>query len=406
MTPRRILFVTNRVPYPLKDGGNLAMNAMIEGYYKAGWDVSLLAMNTTKHYIKHEQLEKLFTHLHSFNWVDVDNTLKWKDILKNFFFGKEPEHAQRFYSEAFRAELKSQLISFAPDVVQVESVYLSTYLPVIRKYSDAVAVLRMHNVEYQIWQGLAKKTKNKIKSYYLESLSVRVRNFERAAWKDYDLLLAITSKDAHLVQRIEEVANVITAPFSIEAEKIKLNTGNEAWVGYHIGAMDWIPNYDGMRWFLHRAWPKIQKAIPMFEFYFAGRGMPQEFKDMDIKGVHCLDEVPDADEFISNKKILIVPLWSGGGIRVKILEAMAAGKIVISTSKGIKGIEAKPQEHYLRAHSPEDFAKAIKWCLDNKKQAEAMAENARKLVLEKYEQGSVIKNVITEVESLLKRKRL
>src|SRR4051812_8286962 len=112
MAQRKILIITNRVPYPLKDGGNLAMNAMIEGYHKSGWQVALLAMNTSRHFIKPEQLEKLFTHLHSFNWVDIDNTLKWTDILRNFFFGKEPEHAQRFYSEDFKAELKDILVAF------------------------------------------------------------------------------------------------------------------------------------------------------------------------------------------------------------------------------------------------------------------------------------------------------
>lgn len=402
MGQRKILIITNRIPYPLKDGGNLAMHAMIEGYHKAGWQVSLLSMNTTKHYIKQDVLDKLFTHLHFFRPVDIDNTLRWTDIAKNFFFGKEPEHVKRFYNEDFKEALKEALVATDPDVVQVESVYLTSYMPVIKKYSKAITVLRMHNVEYQIWQGVAKKTKNKLKGIYLENLTTRVRNYERTAWREYDLLLAITEKDAHLVQRLEEISNVVVAPFSIETDKIKLNTGNERWVGYHIGAMDWIPNRDAVRWFLHKAWPKIQKVTPNFEFYFAGRKMPDELKKTDLKGVYCMDEVPNAEVFIADKKILIVPLWSAGGIRVKILEAMAAGKIVITTSKGIKGIEAKPGEHYLRAHSPEEFAKAIKWCLDNKPAAEVMASNARKLIMDKYEHNKVINNVINELEQLLK----
>jgi glycosyltransferase involved in cell wall biosynthesis len=258
----------------------------------------------------------------------------------------------------------------------------------------------MHNVEYQIWQGQARKTRNKLKSYYLDNLAIRVRNFERMAWKEYDLLLAITEKDAALAIRLENVNNIIVAPFAIDTEVIKPSGVEEQWVGYHIGAMDWRPNYDGMRWFLHKAWPSIHRAAPKFKYYFAGRGMPDEFMDMKLSGVHCLGEVPDADEFIADKKILIVPLWSGGGIRVKILEAMAAGKIVITTSKGIKGIEAKPDEHYLRAHTPQDFAKSVKWCLENKKTAEEMAANARMLVVGKYEQKKVMKAVITEVERL------
>jgi polysaccharide biosynthesis protein PslH len=401
MGARKILILTNRIPYPLKDGGNMAMHAMIEGYHNAGYRVHLLAMNTTKHHVKSEVLSTVFSHLFAFTSVEIDNELKWKDLLRNFFFGREPEHAKRFYSEDFKAKLKEILLDFKPDAVQVESVYLSTYLPVIKKHSTAVTVLRMHNVEYQIWQGLAQKTKNKLKSFYLDNLSIRVRNYERMAWKEYDLLLAITEKDAALVQRLETVSNILVAPFSIDTNKIKPSTKEEEWVGYHIGAMDWKPNQDGMRWFLHNAWPVIHKSVPKFKFYFAGRGMDNDFLETKISGVQCMGEVPNADAFIEDKKILIVPLWSGGGIRVKILEAMASGKIVITTSKGIKGIEARPDEHYLRAHSPKDFAKHIKWCLENKEAAEGLAANARALVLEKYEKNKVMKTVTDEVEQLI-----
>ncbi len=161
INPRKILILTNRVPYPLKDGGNLAMNAMIEGYHRAGWQVYLLAMNTSRHPVKHEQLQKLFTHLHAFEWVDIDNHLKWTEVLKNYLFSHEPEHVIRFYKEAFKNKLTEVLEAFKPDVVQVESVYLSTYLPVVKECSDAVMVLRVHNLEYQVWQGLAKKAKKR-----------------------------------------------------------------------------------------------------------------------------------------------------------------------------------------------------------------------------------------------------
>ena len=405
MPQRKILIVTNRVPYPLKDGGNLAMHAMIEGYHNAGWQVYLLSMNTSKHHIAHTALQRLFTHLFAFEWVDVDNKLKWNDILANFFFSKKPEHVKRFYNENFKETLKKALISFKPDVVQVESVYLTSYMPEIKMNSDALTILRLHNIEYQIWQSLAHKQRNPFKKIYFDNLTKRIRDFERAAWMQYGLLLAITEKDASVVLRLEEMANVIVAPFSIDMREISPGSGDERWVGYHIGAMDWIANQSGMRWFLHHAWPLIHKSLPRFEFYFAGRNMPDEFKKIRINGVYCMDEVPSAEDFIADKKILIVPLLSGGGIRVKILEAMAAGKVVISTSTGIKGIDAKPGEHYIRVHKPEDFVKAIKWCLNNKDAAEKMAEKGRLMVSGKYENSKVINNIIKEVELLLSKPR-
>jgi len=401
MVQRKILIVTNRVPYPLKDGGNLAMNAMIEGYHRFGWQVFLLAMNTSRHHVKTSHLPKLFTHIAGFDWLDVDNELKWTDIVKNFLFSKKPEHVIRFQSEGFKNKLKETLLAFNPDVVQMESVYLSSYLPVVSKHSHAITTLRLHNVEYQIWQGLARRQKgNALKQIYFNSLTERIRDYERTSWKEYDLLLPITEKDMHLVTRLEDINNILVAPFSIDTEKIKLGT-NEQWVGYHIGAMDWIPNKEGIKWFLDQVWPRVHKALPKFEFYFTGRKMPREFKRLHLSGVFCLDEVADAEEFISDKKILIVPIASGGGVRVKILEAMAAGKIVITTTSGAKGIDAKPGEHYLLAKKPEEFTRAIKWCLDNRPQAEAMARRAYELIKEKYEYRKVIGDVINELEVLL-----
>lgn len=404
MEQRKILIVTNRVPYPLNDGGNLAMQAMVDGYNKAGWQVYLLSMNTTRHYIPHDKLKTLFTNLFKFDWIDINNNIKYGALIRNFLFSRKPEHAIRFYQEDFRQKLKSVIENYKPDVVQIESVYLSTYLPLIKEISPAVTVLRMHNVEFQIWQGLSKKYRNGIKRFYFTSLTERIRNFERDAWKQYDLVLPITEKDAYQVSRLEEVNNMIVAPFSIDIEKIK-HGKNEKWVGYHIGAMDWIPNREGVLWFIQRAMPKIRRSVPDFEFYFAGRKMPDDFKKLDAPGVHCLDEVKDADEFIADKKILIVPIWTGGGIRVKILEAMAAGKIVISTPSGIRGIEAHNNVHYLLARKPEQFEKAVKWCIDNKAEAQQMADNARQLIKEKYEQGKVIHDITEELYVLLGERR-
>jgi glycosyltransferase involved in cell wall biosynthesis len=133
--------------------------------------------------------------------------------------------------------------------------------------------------------------------------------------------------------------------------------------------------------------------------------MSTEFEESNLTGVVCAGEVEDADAFVADKKILIVPLLSGGGIRVKILEAMARGKVVISTSKGIKGIEARPEEHYLRASSPEAFAKWIKWCIENKEEAQKIAANARALVMQKYDRNKVMQIVCEEVEYLIRIKR-
>ena len=381
----------------------MAMYAMIEGYQNAGWQVYLLAMNTSRHSVREDILSGLFKDIYAFEWVNINNDVKPSNVLKNYFFSKEAEHVERFYQTHFEQKLVAVINDFMPDVVQMESVYLSTYLPAVRDNTNAVCVLRVHNLEYQIWFGLASKSTNRFRRKYLYNLTGRLKRFERESWKKYDLLLPITENDSFHLARLEKVTDMIVAPYSIDKSNFPiLDTSKERWVGYHLGAMDWTPNKEGIKWFLSEVWPKVHKIAPMFEFYFAGRNMPQEFLDMKLGGVFCKGEVENAAEFIADKKILIVPLLAGGGIRVKILEAMAAGKVVISTPEGIIGIEAKSDEHYLVARKPEDFVRAIRWCMMNKEKAQEMADRGRELVLNKYEHSSVVKKVINELEVFLK----
>ena len=395
MPAKRILILTNRVPYPLKDGGNLAMKAMIDGYKVNGWEVYLLSMNTTRHYVAADLLEKIYKDITAFETVDVDNGVRLLPALRNFFFSSEPNHAARFRDHAFREKLVEVLKSFRPGVVQVESPYLSVYMQDIKRLFYAFTVLRMHNVEYQVWGRLANETSNPIKRFYLRNLANRIKRFEEKIWGKYDLLLPITHIDEAVVKALPGHAETHTVPFGIDLTGIPPKAAAEKWAGYHIGAMDWLPNREGIDWFIKEVWPTVRQKAHGFEFYFAGRNMPPDLQNISIAGIHSMGEVADASEFIADKKMLIVPIRSGGGIRVKILEAMAAGKIVISTTVGMQGIEAVDREHFLKANTVDEFSDAISWCLNNKEAVEKIAEMGR-LLIEKHYDGRQISRNLSE----------
>lgn len=405
MEARRILILTNRIPYPLKDGGALAMDAMIHGYQKAGWKVYLLAMNTSRHYLSAGKLKTLYTDIYRFETVDVDNDIKWLPTLKNFFFSTQPEHADRFTDAGFREKLLHVIKTFKPIVIQMESIYLSVYLPEIRKITKTPLVQRLHNIEYQIWERLANETAQPVKRFYLKNLAKRIRRFEMQIWSQFDLLLPITQQDAAVIRLSGNDAPQLVTPFGIDPDHKALHEHKVEWTGYHIAAMDWLPNQEAMDWLLQDIWPLIHKAAPRFQFSFAGRSMPDRFFEKLPKGVHCLGEVEDADKFIADKKILIVPLRAGGGIRVKILEAMAAEKLVISTDIGIQGIAMEPGVHYLQANTAEAFAESIHWALHNKELAGQIAKNAKALIAEKYNQKNIMDNLLNELTILAERSK-
>ncbi|MEO6833790.1 MAG: hypothetical protein ABI169_16400, partial [Chitinophagaceae bacterium] len=236
--PLKILLLLNRIPFPLHDGGALAMDAMIRGYYEAGCQVHVLAMNTTRHYVLREKVESLYPEITGFHCVEVDNNISKLGILKNLLCSKKPEHLERFVSKAFAARLAELLGDVQPDFVQLESPFLASYLPLLRSNGKSIIAYRMHNVEAQIWQRLADATPG-IKRWYLQNLAQRMSTFEKQLWADVDLLIPITDTDARMVK-----AAGINTPIYVAG--IGFDLGNmqqkrpltKPYKLYHIGAMD------------------------------------------------------------------------------------------------------------------------------------------------------------------------
>ncbi len=400
MNPLRILIVTNRIPYPLRDGGALAMDAIIRGYQRAGMEVHLLAMNTSRHPVGEDLLKTLYPEIHGFDTVPVNNDVKTLSVLKNFIFSQLPEHVQRFYHPVFVAKLKSLLSTFKPDVVQMESPFLSAYVPLIK---NAVHVMRVHNVEYEIWQRLAGESSG-IKRIYLSTLASRMRHYEEKIWEEYDLLLPITETDAAVIHKAHPNQEMLVSPYGIETTEHSEIKETRFFKAYHLGAMDWLPNQAAIDWFLKDIWPVIKARVPEAEFYFGGRNVPERFFDHLPEGTFCCGEIMDVQDFYSDKQILVVPLLAGGGIRVKILEAMAEGKLVISTAIGMQGINAMAGIHYLEANTPEEFANAFQLAIDDATNANKISSNAQTLVLEHYANKAIISRIINRLNAIVKQK--
>jgi glycosyltransferase involved in cell wall biosynthesis len=393
---RCILILTNRIPYPLHDGGALAMDAMIRGYQQAGWQVHLLAMNTTRHFVTADLLGSRYTDLAGFYTVTVDNNISTLRILKNLLFSREPEHIDRFRSKAFEEKLTEILKRIHPDVVQLESPFLASYIPLIRQIIATRIVYRAHNIEEQIWSRLAGESKG-LKRIYLNILAKRMSRSEAALWQHADLILPITEADAAIIRGHGTNTPIITAPFGIKTSRTDIDLPPSPFRVYHIGAMDWLPNQEALSWFLKEVWPLLHQRAPDIEFHFAGRGMPSSFGENLPEGVFCHHEVPDAKAFIADKHMLAVPLRSGSGIRVKTLEAMAAGKLVVSTDIGMQGIEAIPDLHYLRADTAALFADLIVWAAAHRENAEAITHRAQRLIREHYDADVIMHRIINGV---------
>jgi glycosyltransferase involved in cell wall biosynthesis len=164
--------------------------------------------------------------------------------------------------------------------------------------------------------------------------------------------------------------------------------------------MDWMPNVEGVEWFLNEIWPSVIKKNPEIKLWMAGREMSSELRLRKDKNLRVLGAVNDAYSFMKEHGIMIVPLLSAGGIRVKIIEGMALGVPIISTTIGAEGIECRHDENILIANTPKEFSDAINRLITIPELGQRLAENARKLVEEQFDNALLTRNLLTFFEML------
>lgn len=381
----KILQICNKPPYPPKDGGCMAMNNITQGLLEAGHEVKVLAMNTPKHFTDLKTVPEEYKNKTDFEVVFVDTSIKITDAFLNLFTTTS-YNIKRFYSEVFENRLIELLKANQYDIVQLESVYTVPYLKTIREYSKAKVILRTHNVEHKIWEQLSDTNKNSIKKIYLQLLAKRLKNYETKQLNEVDGIASISEEDTALFREMGCKKPIVHIPFSIDsaAYPIQLQT-TTADALFHLGSMDWKPNQEGVIWFLNNVWHKLPIQHPFLKLYLAGRNMPEEIKRTTYKNLIINGTINNPIEYMQSKSIMIVPLFSGSGMRVKIIEGMALGKIIISTSIGAEGILCKDRKNILIANTPDEFMEAINTCLSDKLLSESIKRNARLLVEEYYD---------------------
>lgn len=381
----KILQVTNKVPYPVKDGGAIACMNLTRGFHLLGHQVSLMAMNTLKHHTRLDDLPDDIRELADFHFVEVPAVISPFKALINLIFSTQPYNAVRFVSGRFGAALKQLLRENDFDVVQLEGLYVCPYIPLIREESKALISYRAHNIEYEIWERTAEMAEGWIK-IYLENLSRRIKRFEKRWINAYDLLVPITDRDAAILNQMGNRKPVHVTQAGIDSSSLVPTAKNlEHPAIFHIGSLEWAPNQEGLLWFLRECWPVLSSKYPELKFYIAGRNAPTWLENrLNQRNVVYLGEIEDAYAFMNSKSIMIVPLFSGSGMRVKIVEGMALGKAIVSTSIGTEGISTTSGENILVADDADSFTEAVISFIENRDLFEKIGHNAVNFIHEKF----------------------
>ncbi len=380
----KVLQLCHKPPYPVRDGGCLAINQISTGLMSQGVDLRIVSIVTQKHPFKVKEFPKNYLKETKFKAIYVDTRLNVVDAFSNLIT-QDTYHVSRFFSSDVDQAIDEILQKEKFDIVICESIFVAPYIPCIRRLSAAKIMLRSHNLEFSIWHRLAKSHPAGLKKAYLKILTRQLRAYEVDLLSEIDGIIAINADELKHYRRLGFKGKGLTIPFGVNPSEYIPSDKFEANSVFHLGSMDWKPNEEGIEWFLEKVWPLVMEKNPKLKLYLAGRHMPQWLTDLKMKGVKVIGEVEDAKEFMLSKNIMIVPLMSGGGMRVKIIEALALQKPIVSTPLGAKGVAVKNGKSALLVRQPIDFANAILDLSSDRERAAAIAKAGRDLIIESYD---------------------
>ncbi len=258
----------------------------------------------------------------------------------------------------------------------------------VEKLQDTTKVLFQHNVEAQILKRHSQKSRGPL-ALYMGLQWKKMARFESDAGKKwFDVVIAISEPDKAMFEKDYGWNHVTAIDTAVDVEFFRPDAvpgGEQEDRVVFVGSMDWLPNQEGVRYFAREVWPKIRQERPNAILQVVGRNPPAEIQSLDGNdGIQVMGQVPDTRPYLVEAAVSVVPILVGGGTRLKIFEAMAMRKAVVSTTIGAEGLPLAPGEHIILADDAETFAAEVIGLLEDPSRRNALAEASYQLVNQKF----------------------
>jgi len=398
----KVLQLTYRVPYPPTDGGAIGIYSITKGLVENGCEIDLVSINTPKHSQPTDAMKGLANQYDVF----VNTNINPVKLLFNLLFKEIPYNVERFISEDVISVISNLLQKNTYDYIQVEGTFVAFYIEVIKKLTNCPVIIRAHNIEYVIWERLSYNEKNPLKKWFYKSLSKRLKIFEKKYYNKVDGIAAITEQDKQRLIEMGVDVPIAVVPVGMMLGKYdkEYDVAEKANTIFSLSALDWAPNIEGLHWFFDEVWEELHRQNPDIEFHIAGKSTPDWLMKLQKKNVFVHGFVDDAELFKKSYQLMLVPLLSGGGMRVKIIEGLAAQKCILSTSVGAEGVEYTNGTDMVIADDPKEWVRIIQHLLKNDTERKAIELKAVELAHLKYENKSVTKKYITFFQEISSKK--
>lgn len=400
----KILILTHRIPFPQNGGYPIVVGNTIRGLVDKGHEVSLVSLNAQKQTGKPVETDDELLGKIQYRFYDIDTSISLLDALANLF-SHQSANINRYYDAAFERLLVREIRNTAYDIIQFEGLFVAPYLEEVRKHTKAKLVYRAHNIEHQVWERLAQQKSDPFKKIFLKLIAGRIKRYELQHLNSFDAIAVFTEQDKNTMQSYGSSVEIEVIPVGIDMEKYRPEPNKVEFPSlFFLGSLNWMPNREGIEWFLENFRNDIAYGELRTRFYVAGNDIPEQFDEYEaMDKIFMQGEVDDALEFVNSKAIMIVPLLSGGGMRVKIVEGMAMQKCIISTSLGAEGIQYHNGGNIVIADTREEFFKAIKRCIADEDYCKRIGLNARRLIEQQHDISTISTRLIKFYKKVLKQ---
>jgi glycosyltransferase involved in cell wall biosynthesis len=389
----KLLWFSHMIPYPPR-GGVKQRSFNLLGQACRKHKVTLIAFNFeaephTKVAEYKRELEKLCNSVEIWDTPYARRSVHWWAQLGWNTFLRDPFISRRFWSQKLAVRWQQVLHETPHDLIHFDAPDLSQFFNEARGFRK---VLNHHNCESAMAARRAEQESNPIKRLYLRSHSLKLERLERRICPHAEVNLVVSKVDGLLLQannvgtHIHVVENGTDTGFffpQFDAE--------EPGTLVFAGSLDWYPNVSGLRYFAAKVWPQVKHERPEVRIYLAGRNPAQYLVQWarEDSSVVIVANPKDIRPWIAKGSVFVCPILDGGGTRLKILDAMAMGKPVVTTSIGCEGLQVTPGEDILVADHPADLAQAVLQALREEGLRKKLSTAARRLAVEQFDWGKI-----------------
>lgn len=385
MARPRLLFVAPWFLFPANTGGRIRTGDILRGLKDGAFEITLMSPKPGGKGTYEAELKAV-----------CDRFVGWEARPRGAFFrygrllglaSKLPVPVVTDRWEPARAAIDAELAR-GPDVAVIDFVHTAVLAPL---RFHVPSVIFTHNVEAEIFRRHAGVSRNLIVNAVWRNQFHKMERFEREALGRFDRIVAVSEQDRVQFEQRYGLRNVTAIPTGVDLDYFSPASDNgtgrngDTTVASIVftGSMDWMPNIDGIRFFMDDVWPIIAARRPDASVTVVGREPPQSLvaaaRQRNLPWTFT-GFVDDVRPYVRASGVYVIPLRVGGGTRLKVFEAMAMGCPIVSTQIGVEGLPVEAGRHYLAADSAQDFAGAVAHLMDHPEEASRMAAEARAFV--------------------------